>query len=196
LEVEDRIESHGLAELILVDLPDLDSIAAAHKRIVESVLPVVDAVVWVFDPEKYADETIHTEFLAKLAPYDDQFVFVLNQVDRLSEATGIVAKDLGRMLEADGFREPAVVLTSAIDADSGAAELIEALSDRLDTKRTVVSKIATDLGVAANEGWMAACEAGSTRTDQTQVDESGLAAATFVSLGVTAGEVLSQLKEN
>lgn len=195
LEVEDRIESHALSELILVDLPDLDSTAAAHKHIVESVLPVVDAVVWVFDPEKYSDETIHTEFLAKLTPYDNQFVFVLNQVDRLSEATGIVARDLGRMLEADGFREPAVVSTSAIDGDSGAAELVKALSDRLDAKRTVVSKIATDLGVAANEGWMAACEAGSARTDQMQVDESGLAAATFVSLGVTASEVLSQLRE-
>jgi GTP-binding protein EngB required for normal cell division len=195
LGVKDRIESRALTELILVDLPDLDSIEAAHKHIVESVLPVVDAVVWVFDPEKYADETIHTEFLAKLVPYEEQFVFVLNQVDRLSESTGIVAKDLGRLLGADGFSEPVVVSTSAIDGDTGASELIEVLSDRLDTKRTVMSKIVIDLRVAANEGWLAACEAGSTRTDQIQLDETGLAAASFVSLGVQASEVLRRLKE-
>jgi predicted GTPase len=196
LEVEDRIESRALKELILVDLPDLDSVEAAHKLIVESVLPVVDAVVWVFDPEKYADETIHTEFLAKLVPYADQFVFVLNQVDRLPESTGIVSKDLGRLLRADGFSEPIVVSTSAIENDSSASELIEVLSDRLDTKRTAMSKIVIDLRVAANDGWLAACEAGSTRTDQTQLDETGLSAATFVSLGLAASEVISRLKES
>lgn len=196
LEVDDRVGSHALKDLILVDLPDLDSTASAHKHIVESVLPVVDAVVWVFDPEKYADATIHAEFLTELVPYEDQFVFVLNQADRLPDSMEPVAQDLKRLLEFDGFSEPAVLSTTAMGPSPIVSELVEALSDRLDTKRTAMSKIVIDLRVAANDGWMAAREAGSATTNEAQLDAIGLAAATFVSLGVSASEVLSQLKES
>jgi predicted GTPase len=83
LDIAVRVESAAVQSTILVDLPDFDSTAQAHRHIVEAVLPLVDAVVWVFDPEKYADDIIHKEFLATLVPYERQFVFALNQADRL-----------------------------------------------------------------------------------------------------------------
>jgi hypothetical protein len=196
LEVGARVESDRLEEFILIDLPDLDSIEASHKHIVESVLPAVDAVVWALDPEKYADATVHTEFLANLVPYEEQFLFALNQVDRLPDTTAAVLQDLVQLLEADGFVAPAVFSTIARGADLDVSELAEALASRLDTKRTVLLKIVTDLRIAANEGWLAARNAGSGNTDEGQMDEIGLAAATFVSLGVQASEVLSRLKES
>jgi hypothetical protein len=196
LDVKDRVESDTLEDLILVDLPDLDSTQAGHRLIVESMLPVVDAVVWVFDPEKYADASIHNEFLTTLAPYEGQFVFVLNQADRLAESVAIVSEDLSRLLREDGFREPLVLTATAAGSHPRVPELVGVLDQRLDMKRTVSSKIAIDLGIAANAGWMAAGEAGSMATDQAQLERIGLAAATFVSLGVAAREVLSRLKES
>ncbi len=196
LDVKNRVESDALDDLILVDLPDLDSTKAGHKLIVESVIPVVDAVVWVFDPEKYADASIHTEFLATLLPYEGQFVFVLNQADRLPESAAVVSADLIRLLKEDGFSEPVVLPTAAVGSYPRVPELIEVLDQRLDMKRTASSKIVIDLGVAANAGWVAAGEAGAVATDQAQLDRIGLAAATFVSLGVASREVLSRLKES
>jgi predicted GTPase len=196
LDVAERIESSSLQSTIIVDLPDFDSTAEAHRHIVESVLPAVDAVVWVFDPEKYADGVVHAEFLAKLVPYERQFVFVLNQVDRLGDSVAEVSDDLKLLLESDGFGEPEVVSTIAQGPDLSVSELTDSLSERMDTKRSVISKLATDLRVTANEGWMAACASLPEDADASLRDERGLLAATFVLLGVEAIEVLTRTEEN
>jgi GTPase SAR1 family protein len=195
LDVGERIESDALKELILIDLPDLDSTAEGHKHVVESVLPSVDAVVWVFDPEKYSDATIHTEFLEKLVAYEDQFVFVLNQSDRIVDSVAATVEDLSRLLHDDGFREPAVLSTTADGIDSSVSDLATLLSERLDTKRSAIAKVAIDLRIAANDGWTATREFFSHSSGQAHADESGLAAATFVLLGVAASEVLRNLEE-
>ena len=195
LDVTERITSVALESTILVDLPDFDSVVASHRHIAESVLPVVDAVVWVVDPEKYADTIIHGEFLANLVPYEDQFIFVLNQADRLGEAVVPVMEDLEQLLESDGFIEPVVVSTIANGKATDISTLVDALSERLDLKRSVASKLAIDLRVAANEGWMAARATPTANSDQGFLDQIGLLAATFVLLGVEATEVLSRLEE-
>jgi predicted GTPase len=195
LDVAERITSVALESTILVDLPDFDSVVTSHRHIAESVLPVVDAVVWVVDPEKYADTIIHKEFLANLVPYEDQFIFVLNQADRLGQAVVPVVEDLEQLLESDGFIEPVVVSTIAHGQATDISALVDALSERLDLKRSVASKLAIDLRVAANEGWMAAQETPTTDSDQGFLDQIGLLAATFVLLGVEATDVLSRMEE-
>ena len=195
LDVAERITSVALESTILVDLPDFDSVVTSHRHIAESVLPVVDAVVWVVDPEKYADTIIHKEFLANLVPYEDQFIFVLNQADRLGQAVVPVVEDLEQLLESDGFLEPVVVSTIAHGQATDISALVDALSERLDLKRSVASKLAIDLRVAANEGWMAAQETPTTDSDQGFLDQIGLLAATFVLLGVEATDVLSRMEE-
>ena len=196
LDITVRFESNGIESTILVDLPDFDSTTRAHRHIVEAVLPLVDAVVWVLDPEKYADDIIHTEFLATLVPYERQFVFVLNQTDRLGNEASAVMEDLRRLLRSDGFVAPEVVATVASGSEPEVSQLLDSLDVRLDTKRTTISKLATDLRVAANDGWLAACTAMTDDAEVAQRDEAGLLAATFVLLGVEAIAVLHQVEEN
>ncbi len=196
LDITNRVESAAVRSTVLVDLPDFDSTEDAHRHVVEEVLPLVDAVVWVFDPEKYADDIIHAEFLAPLVPYERQFVFVLNQTDRLGGAAPEVVDDLGRLLRSDGFVAPEVVATAACGTESDISHLIHSLEVRLDTKRTAIAKMATDFRVAANDGWMAARASLADDADTSRRDETGLLAATFVLLGVEAIAVLTGTEEN
>lgn len=196
LDISQRVEVSTLSSTVLIDLPDFDSTTQAHRHIVESVLPVVDAVVWVFDPEKYSDRVVHSEFLSELTAYGSQFVFVLNQADRLAGESVTVARDLASLLAADGFVEPEVATSVARDPGVDVADLVRMLYKRLDAKRTVVSKVATDLRVAANDGWVSVAETAHDGLDQGAWDEAGLSAATFVSLGVSALEVLSAMEES
>jgi len=153
LDVPNRVEVAALKSTILIDLPDLDSTALAHRHIVESVLPVVDAVVWVFDPEKYSDKVVHDEFLAELSLYESQFVFVLNQADRLDSEAASVVDDLAELLISDGFEDPDVVTSVAREPFVDISDLVTTLYRRLDAKKTVISKLATDLRMSANDGW-------------------------------------------
>ena len=82
--------------LAIVDLPDLDSVDDRHRTLVESVLPIVDAVVWMFDPIKYHDPSIHDDFLADVTEYEPVFTFVLNKIDRLDEAETEAVVDASR----------------------------------------------------------------------------------------------------
>ena len=196
LDVTNRVEVAALKSTILVDLPDFDSTAVAHRHIVDSVLPVVDAVVWVFDPEKYADSIVHDDFLAALTPYESQFVFVLNQADLLDSQVAAVEDHLAGLLAADGFEQPEVVSSVARESAVRISDLVETLYARLDAKRTVISRLATDLQVAANDGWALVHETGIEELNIEERDEFGLSAATFVSLGVAAFEVLSHVEES
>lgn len=192
LNIDDRIETSALKSTILVDLPDFDSTEAAHRHVVESVLPAVDAVIWVFDPEKYSDAVAHADFLARLAPYEAQFVFVLNKADLLASETQRVVEDLIRLLVVDGFSDPGVVPTIAHGQEVDVSLLLASLLARLDRKRTVISKLVTDLRVAANTGWASACRAIDIDADQVRRDEVGISAATFVWLGVEAIALLEE----
>ena len=192
LGIDDRVATPALKSTILVDLPDFDSTETAHRHISESVLPVVDAVIWVFDPEKYSDVVAHKDFLAKLVPYEAQFVFALNKADLLGPDTHRLVEDLTRLLVLDGFAEPKVVPTVADGQVVDVSMLVATLLGRLDRKRTVVSKLATDLRMAASTGWVSACAANDEDANQRRSDEVGLSAATFVWLGVEAIALLEE----
>lgn len=106
----------GLPGIAILDLPDLDSTEAEHRRRVEEVLPRVDAVIWVTDPEKYADAVLHDEFLATWLPRLDRQVVVVNKADRLGAAElDAVRRDLARDVarSATGRPGPPVLATSA-----------------------------------------------------------------------------------
>ncbi|MBV9821604.1 MAG: 50S ribosome-binding GTPase, partial [Actinobacteria bacterium] len=75
----------ALTGLVLVDLPDFDSTAAAHRAEAERMAGVVDLLVWVLDPQKYADAAVHRRYLRPLAGHRDVMLVVLNQADRLEE---------------------------------------------------------------------------------------------------------------
>lgn len=147
--IDDRIEHDRLPDIAVLDLPDQDSIAVAHRMAVQSVLPQVDAVAWIFDPVKYADRTIHDDFIAPLSDHDQRFMFVLNKVDTLDGPdVSNVGNALVKELRGDGVR---VDRYFAVAADPGGASplgvdsLVAHLNERLDAKKVLNGKRLADI---------------------------------------------------
>lgn len=153
LGIEER-HSHSGRPICLVDLPDTDSVEQSHRLRVDKVLPMVDVVVWVTDPEKYRDARLHDEYLEPLAPYASQFLFVLNQMDRLDQdEVEHVGSDLKDALTDDGFRDPDVLTVSAdppVGPPMGIEELYAALESRRQ-HRALYGKMLTDLSEATRD---------------------------------------------
>ena len=78
-----RAAAPELSGLVLLDLPDHDSTEVSHRAEVDRLVRLVDAFVWVLDPQKYADAVLHDEYLRPLAAHRDVMVVALNQSDRL-----------------------------------------------------------------------------------------------------------------
>jgi len=104
-----------LEGLVLLDLPDFDSVEATHRVEVDRLLAVVDLIVWVLHPEKYADKVVHRQYLEQFAAYQDVTVVSLHQADLLSpEDLRECLSDLDGLLAADGLSGVPVVATSAV----------------------------------------------------------------------------------
>jgi hypothetical protein len=145
--IDDRVPHEGHAWLCLIDLPDTDSVEIDHRQRVDSLLPGADCVVWVVDPEKYRDAALHHGYLAPMADYQSQFVFVLNQSDRLGDQELAQLKaDLTAALLEDGIEGPTVLATAAQPA-AGPPSGIEALLDHLREKLggSMYEKLLVDL---------------------------------------------------
>ncbi|MGZ4615871.1 MAG: GTPase, partial [Actinomycetes bacterium] len=96
-------DSSGLDGLVLLDLPDHDSTALDHRLEVDRLVELVDLLIWVVDPQKYADEALHERYLRRLAGHAAVTVVLLNQVDTLNPfAAAECADDLRRLVDADG----------------------------------------------------------------------------------------------
>ena len=59
----------ALDGLVLLDLPDHDSTEIDHRMEVDRLVQLVDMLVWVVDPQKYADAAIHDRYLKPLAQH-------------------------------------------------------------------------------------------------------------------------------
>ncbi|GGN48589.1 hypothetical protein GCM10012285_35800 [Streptomyces kronopolitis] len=145
-----------LSGLILIDLPDHDSSATEHRAQVDRMLELVDAVIWVVDPEKYADAVLHERYLRPLAGYAEVMFVVLNQVDRLpGDAADQVVDDLRRLLDEDGLAlgehgEPgAAVLALSAATGQGVGELREALGQFVAEQGAADRRLAADVDAAA-----------------------------------------------
>jgi predicted GTPase len=146
----DRGESrlHGL---ILLDLPDHDSIRALTDTEAERLIKVADMVVWVLDPQKYADASIHREYVTELAGHDAVTVFVLNQVDRLApEELVECVGDLADLLKREGVGHPRLVSTSALTG-RGVDGLKGVLSEAVSHRRAATLRLEADLDRLAVE---------------------------------------------
>ncbi|MGW2934058.1 GTP-binding protein [Streptomyces sp. NPDC001156] len=145
-----------LAGLVLVDLPDHDSAVVKHREQVDRILALVDAVIWVVDPEKYADAVLHERYLRPLAGHAEVMFVVLNQVDRLpGEAAEQVLDDLRRLLDGDGialgeYGEPgATVLALSALSGEGVGELRELLGQFVAERGAAARRISADVDAAA-----------------------------------------------
>ena len=135
----------ALDGLVLLDLPDHDSTAAAHRHEVDRVVSVADMVVWVLDPQKYADRAVHEGYLQPLAHHGGVLVVTLNQADRLGpEALAACRADLEGLLAADGL-DGVTVLTTSVRSEGGTEALRAALEERVQAHRAAVSRLEADL---------------------------------------------------
>ncbi|GIH50772.1 50S ribosome-binding GTPase [Microbispora rosea] len=139
--------------LILLDLPDHDSIELSHRREVDRLVAAVDLLVWVLDPQKYADAAVHERYLRPLARHRDVMVVVLNQVDRLPErSVKRCLDDLRGLLAADGLEGVPVLGVSARTGE-GVPELRALLDRQVSRRRAWSSRLAADVASAAAALW-------------------------------------------
>jgi len=140
---------HDLRGLVLLDLPDHDSVEVSHHLEVERLVRLVDVLVWVLDPQKYADAAIHDRFLRPLASHAEVMFAVLNQVDRLTPTQrDSCLDDISRLLAADGLSSVPIFATSATRGD-GLTELRRALAARVAAKKAARDRLAADITAAA-----------------------------------------------
>jgi len=146
LDADHESELHGL---VLLDMPDHDSTQVAHRLEVDRLVELVDLLVWVVDPQKYADEALHHGYLKRLANHDGVMVVVLNQIDKLAPAEAETCKrDLRRLLDSDGLESVRVLVTSATTGH-GVDDLRRLLAEVVDVQGAVAARATADLDRAA-----------------------------------------------
>lgn len=135
--------------MVLLDLPDLDSVQAEHRAIAERMTGMVDVIVWVTDPQKYADAVLHRDFVRPFAGHDAVTVLVLNQIDRIrADEREAVLDSLADLSRSDGLTSAPVLGTSATTGE-GIEELREHLLDIARTREAIASRQRADLSGAA-----------------------------------------------
>ncbi|SFO88993.1 Predicted GTPase [Actinomadura madurae] len=135
----------SLQGLVLIDLPDHDSIQAMHRAEVDRFVTIADLLVWVVDPQKYADAALHRNYIVPFARHTGVTLIVLNQVDRLAphEIDDCVA-DLRRLLEAEGLADPRIVTTAAV-AEDGVHGFRDVLVDTVAARRARTERLSADV---------------------------------------------------
>ena len=148
LDVTDR---HSDFEgLVLVDLPDHDSVVVDNKLVVDRVVTHADLFVWVLDPQKYADAAIHEQYLEPLSTHRETTLVVLNQIDRLTTRDQEIAlADLRQVLDREGLYDVPILATSTITGQ-GLVELRREIRDRISSKETASARLVGDVRAAAS----------------------------------------------
>jgi GTP-binding protein EngB required for normal cell division len=144
-----RRDDGGLDGLVLLDLPDFDSVQAAHRLEVDRIVALADLVVWVVDPQKYADASLHERYLRPLRTHGAAMAVVLNQADLLP-AGEIAAwrEDVARLLGDDGLRDVPVLVMSARTGE-GLDGLRRLLAERVAARDAAVARLAADVTASA-----------------------------------------------
>ncbi|MFF5084693.1 GTPase [Actinoplanes sp. NPDC000266] len=141
----DGDDEAALRGLVLLDLPDFDSVERGHRLEVDRLLGLVDQIVWVVDPQKYGDRILHQAYLSQFRSHADVTVVVLNQADRLStQDTELVLTDLKRLLDDDGLGGAPVLATSAKQPGM-LSDLRAALETTVASKQAALRRVAADV---------------------------------------------------
>jgi predicted GTPase len=147
----DLAQQGDLEGLVLLDLPDHDSTATEHRLEVDRLVELVDLLVWVVDPQKYADAALHERYLRKLAGHDAVTLVVLNQTDTLNPfAAAACAEDLRRLIDEDGLTRAKLMTTSA-RTGAGLDTLRTALADAVRRRRARNDRLVADVEAVADE---------------------------------------------
>lgn len=142
-------DAQALNGLVLLDLPDHDSTVTAHRIEVDRLVQLVDMLIWVVDPQKYADAALHNNYLKPLAGYADVMLVVMNHADRLDQdQLRTTMRDLRRLLDSEGLALTACVAASALTG-MGIEALRKTIASTVKTKQAAASRLAFDVSEAA-----------------------------------------------
>ncbi len=153
LEVQNRHlvgNDNDLAGLVVLDVPDHDSVRVENRLEMERIAEQADVMIWVTDAEKYADAALHN-YLRLLHGHGAVMVVVLNKIDGLNERDRqACVADLQRLLAADGIDNGRVVPLSATTGE-GLDELQEVLREAVERQDAVVQRLTADVATAASD---------------------------------------------
>ncbi|HEU5487083.1 MAG TPA: GTPase, partial [Microlunatus sp.] len=143
-------DESALDGLVLLDLPDHDSTEKGNQLQVDRMVQLVDVLVWVVDPQKYADAVLHDRYLTPLAEHAAVMVVVLNQIDQLTAAERTAClRDLRRLLDSEGLAQTEIRAVSA-ETGEGLPELRRLVAARLADKLAAARRLAADVTTAAS----------------------------------------------
>lgn len=135
----------SLTGLLLLDLPDHDSVVSGSAAMVDRLVKLADMLVWVLDPLKYADASVHRRYLVPLAGHAAVTTVVLNKADTLSaDQVEDCSSDLRRLLDAEGLMETPVLVTSAATG-AGLDELRRTLANVAAAREAASARITADI---------------------------------------------------
>jgi GTP-binding protein EngB required for normal cell division len=141
----------SLNGLILLDLPDHDSVVGDTSEQVSKLIGMADLMVWVLDPQKYADASVHRRYLVPLASHSEVIAVVLNQADLLgAEEVEECASDLRRLLDSEGLHHASLLVTSAVTG-AGVDQLRKLLTETVHERRASAARLSADLHDVAAE---------------------------------------------
>jgi GTP-binding protein EngB required for normal cell division len=140
----------ALNGLILLDLPDHDSVLAASVAAVDRLSKLADMLVFVVDPQKYADASLHRRYLVPLAGHASVITVALNQVDLLQpDQVTDCEQDLRRLLDSEGLHEAHLLPVSARTGD-GLDALRRLLKNAVAAQHSASERISADIDSLAN----------------------------------------------
>src|SRR5215469_5596695 len=135
----------SMTGLVLLDLPDHDSVLGHASDLVDRLVGLSDVMIWVLDPQKYADFAVHRRFLVPLAGHSEVVAVVLNQSDLLTP-TQIeeCVQDLRRLLDSESLQDAQILVTSA-NTGEGIEELRKLLIESVTARRASAARIVADV---------------------------------------------------
>jgi GTP-binding protein EngB required for normal cell division len=191
-------EDSRLGGVVLLDLPDHDSTEVSHHLEVDRLVQLADLMVWVLDPQKYADAAVHDRYLAPLAGHREVMLVVLNHLDTVAEGRrGAMLADVRRLLDADGLSGVPVIGVSAREG-WGIDDLKDQIARRVDAKKATRARLGADVKAAAERLQDASGTAKSRALSRERVEalDDAFADAAGVPTVVRAVEASTRLRAN
>ncbi len=147
--LDTKVDDKALEGVVLMDLPDHDSTEVSHHLEVDRLVELADLLVWVVDPQKYADAALHDRYLAPYATHAGVMLIVLNHIDTIApdKRQGMV-DDVKRLLALDGLASVKVIPISAREG-IGVEELRQEIASRVERKRSTSARVEADVAAAA-----------------------------------------------
>ncbi|TNM37779.1 ABC transporter [Nocardioides albidus] len=135
--------------VVLLDLPDHDSTEVAHHLEVDRLVAVADLMVWILDPQKYADAAVHDRYFKPMGTHQDVMLVALNHIDTVpADRRQAMVDDVRRLLAEDGLPDVPVLPISAREG-IGMAELRGEILRRVHDKRSTSLRVEADIAAAA-----------------------------------------------